>query len=77
MMTIINLSSDSRTLRNIDEELSVLNEKMRVTKEEISEFDKRLENSDAMIEKWRGKMRAEGEFNQTKLMLAEKKHSIP
>ena len=50
----------------------MLNEKTRVLKKEINESDKRLENADAMIEKWREKNEGRGEINQTTLVLAEK-----
>ena len=60
------------TKANIDKELSVLKEKNRVTKEEISKNDKRQQYGVTMIEKAKDKMRGEGGINELTLALADK-----
>ena len=59
-------------MSNINKELSVLKEKMRVLKDKISESDERQEKGDAMIEKVKEKMREEGEINIYTTALADK-----
>ena len=51
MTTLIDFNGDSKTLSNINKELSVLKEKMRVLKDEISQSDERQQKGDAMIVK--------------------------
>ena len=72
MTTLIDLNGDRKTLSDIDKELSVLKEKMRVLKDEISESDERQQKGVAMIEKAKDKMRGEGEINELTLALADK-----
>ena len=52
--------------------MSVLKEKMRVLKDEISQSDERQQKGDAMIEKVKEKMSEEGEINIYTTALADK-----
>ena len=72
MTTLIDLNGERKTLSNIDKELSVLKEKMRVLKDEISQSDERQQKGDAMIEKVKEKMRVDGEINIYTTALADK-----
>ena len=72
MTTLIDLNGERKTLSNIDKELSVLKEKMRVLKDEISQSDERQQKGDAMIVKVKEKMREEGEINIFTTALADK-----
>ena len=70
--TLIDCNGDSKTLSDINKELSVLKEKMRVLKDEISQSDERQQKGDAMIVKVKEKMREEGEINIFTTALADK-----
>ena len=72
MTTLIDLNGDRKTLSDIDKELSVLKEKMRVLKDEISQSDERQQKGNAMIEKAKDKMRAERDINIFTTALADK-----
>ena len=72
MTTLINLNGDSRTLSDIDEELSVVKEKKRVMEEVIKEFDQKRQMGDAMIDLVKEKMREEGEDNKLTSALGDK-----
>ena len=72
MTTLIDLNGERKTLSNIDKELSVLKEKMRILQDEISESDERQQKGDAMIEKVKEKMREDGEINIYTTALADK-----
>ena len=59
-------------MSNIDKELSVLKEKMRILQDEISESDERQQKGDAKIETVKEKMREDGEINIYTTALADK-----
>ena len=72
MTTLIDFNGDSKTLSDINKELSVLKEKMRILQDEISESDERQQKGDAMIEKVKEKMGEDGEINIYTTALADK-----
>ena len=72
MTTLIDLNGDRKTLSDIDKELSVLKEKMRLLNDEISQSDERQQKGNAMIEKAKDKMRAERDINIFTTALADK-----